>query len=131
MDRYLKRMFDTQEEINPRHFIRIVGQKPLRQRIRCSWLDEAELFARTFGPPETVSHTRYWNFVMPGGKPAFSLFAKTKTARKSEEAWVELAAIREFATAYLWIGDRLGAIDNCDEPPLLLGAEKFVLTRAC
>jgi hypothetical protein len=90
MDRDLKRLFDSQEEIDPRQFIRIVGQKPLRQSIRCSWLDEAELFARTFGPPETVNDTRYWNFVMPDGKPRLAYLPKQKqreNTRKLGSSW--------------------------------------------
>jgi hypothetical protein len=131
---------DYQQEIDPHRFIRQVGKRPLLSEPKYTTPYEPELFAETFGPPEMEMNDRrrsgilFWNFVDQDGKSAFSMFAEFPAGQKAKNAKdvsVYLAARGSCSTAYLWTADRLGAVDNGDEPPLLLGAAKFVVSRVC
>jgi hypothetical protein len=65
---------------------------------------------------------------------SISLFAEFPAGQKAKEAKevsVCLAVRGSCSTAYLWTADRLGAVENGDEPPLLVGAAKFVVSRVC
>jgi len=129
---------DYQQEIDPHHFVRQVGKKPLLSQPKYKTPYEPELFAETFGPPEMEMNDRrrsgilFWNFVDQNGKAAFSLFAEFPAGQKAKDAKdvpVCLSARRSSSTAYLWTADRLAAVETGDELPLLLGASRFVISR--
>jgi hypothetical protein len=131
---------DYQQEIDPHRFIRQVGKRPLLSQPKCKTSYEPELFAETFGPPEVEHRKRscilFWNFAdLKDGKAAFSMFAEFPAGQKTKDAKnvpVCLSARGSCSTAaYLWTADRLGAVENGDEAPLLLGAAKFVVSRVC
>jgi hypothetical protein len=126
---------NVQEKIDPQHFIRQVGMRPLLSQPKCKTPYEPELFAETFGPPEVDRRKRacvlFWNFVDQNGKAAFSMFAEFPARQKAKDVSVYLAARTRFSTAYLWTADRLAAVETGDELPLLLGAAKFVVSRVC
>jgi hypothetical protein len=129
-----------QKKIDPHRFIRQVGKRPLLSEPKYTTPYEPELFAETFGPPETEMNDRrrsgilFWNFVDQDGKAAFSMFAEFPAGQKAKDAKkvrVCLSARRSSSTAYLWTADRLAAVETGDELPLLLGAGRFVVSRVC
>jgi hypothetical protein len=131
---------DHQQEIDPHRFIRQVGKRPLLSQPKYTTPYEPELFAETFGPPEMEMNDRrrsgilFWNFVDQNGKAAFSMFAEFPAEQKAKEAKkvpVCLSVRKGSSTAYLWTTDRIAAVESGDEPPLLLGAAKFVVSRVC
>src|ERR1700733_5459914 len=134
-----QKSFNAQEKIDPHRFIRQVGKRPLLSQPKYTTPYEPELFAETFGPPEMEMNDQrrsgilFWNFVDQNGKPAFSMFAEFPVGQKAEDAKkvpVCLSARTGSSTAYLWTADRLAAVESGDELPLLLGAAKFVVSRA-
>jgi hypothetical protein len=133
----VQKSFDAQEKIDPHRFIRQVGKKPLLSQPKCKTHYEPELFAETFGPPEMEMNDRrrsgilFWNFVDQDGKAAFSMFAEFPAGQKAKDVSVYLSARKSFSTAYLWTADRLAAVETGDELPILLGAGRFVVSRAC
>ncbi len=138
MKKNVQKSFDAQEKIDPHRFIRQVGKRPLLSQPKCKTSYEPKLFAETFGPPEVDHRKRscilFWNFVDQDGKAAFSMFAEFPTGQNAKDAKnvpVYLSAHRSSSTAYLWTADRLAAVENGDELPLLLGAAKFVVSRVC
>jgi hypothetical protein len=126
-----------QQEIDPHGFIRQVGKRPLLSQPKFKTPYEPELFAEAFGPPEVDHRKRscilFWNFAdLKDGKAAFSMFAEFPAGQKAKDVPVYLSACRSFSTAaYLWTADRLAAVETGDEPPLLLGAGRFVVFRVC
>jgi hypothetical protein len=116
---------DVQQEIDPKQFVRRLGIKPLKGRLRCSWPDQLDLFYRAFGPPETDrrhSSVLFWNFVESDGTPSFSLSVKSPGGRD-----VCLVSRRQSDIPYLWTSDRIGDVER---EPIFLGAERFVISRA-
>jgi len=122
---------NTQQEIDPQHFVRQLGIKPLQGRVTCAWRYDRDLFYAAFGPPETDNRKHpsilFWNFVESDGTPAFGLCTKFPGGRK-----VSLVPRLQTDTAYsdtacLWTGDRIG---EAAMEPLFLGAERFVISRA-
>jgi len=122
---------NTQQEIDPQHFVRQLGIKPLQGRVTCDWPYDRDLFYAAFGPPETDNRKHpsvlFWNFVEGDGTPAFTLSIKFPSGRKVSLV-PRLQTDTAYAdTAYLWTGSRIG---EASMEPLFLGARKFVVSRA-
>jgi hypothetical protein len=123
---------NTQQEIDPKQFVRQVGIKPLQGRPSCSWPDQLDLFYEAFGPPETDNRKRpsilFWNFLESDGTPAFSLCMKSSDGRKVSLVPRLQTDTAYSDTAYLWTGDRIG---EAEIEPLFLDARRFVISCAC
>jgi hypothetical protein len=108
---------DVQQSIHPQRFIRQEGKKRLQGETRVTFHVPEREVAQAFGPPQVDGEILFWNFATRDGKIAFSLFAKPKGET------IDLVADGNFLPAYLWAGDRLGAIEIGEELP-------FALSRA-
>jgi hypothetical protein len=124
----------SQEKIN-RQFIRLAGSKPLLSQAKCKTKYDPDLFHATFGPPEFHNRKRscivFWNFVDPNGKAAFSLFAEFPRGKTATDVSVWLSARRAVTKARNWTAYRLDAVERGNEQPLVLGAGRYVVSRAC
>jgi hypothetical protein len=133
----MQKTVDSQKEIDPRKFARVLGKRPLMSASRYGVFSGPELLSESFGPPEMKSLKKqallYWNFVRDDSAQ-FTLFAVVppNPKRKSGDIEVRLAAQRGVTSFCTWTLDRLGAKGCGDETPLFVGAGRnFIVSRVC
>lgn len=111
-------------------FARILGREPYLRSVAAE-LVEPELFG-AFGPGELINRPKsalvFWNFVSEDGKKDFTLFVRIHPKTKPGKVTVNLAAQGDAQSFYVWVLDRLGAVDNGDEAPLFTGSGAFTIT---
>jgi len=129
---------NRQRETHPHDFIRVLGNEPCVRTVRMHIVEQLGCFSEAFGPAERLSlknsNLLFWNFAPAGSNNgAFSLSCRIPNGAKTHGRLVvevHLAggpSAKRFTT---WTLDRVGAVNNGDESPAFLGAERFAITPA-
>lgn len=112
----MKLSIELNHAVVPREkFTRTLGRKPYLRKIK------AQLFGSdicsVFGPGERIGSKKlvYWNFVRKPRSANFTIFARIRPKMKPSKVTFNLAADSGAKSFYLWVVDRLGAVDNGDE----------------
>jgi hypothetical protein len=115
-------------------FARIVGRVPcVKESLALIHIDLDEIVG-TFGPPEIqqlkTSKRLFWNFRTIDDVGRFSLWVKRPLSRKSTrnlDIEVSTGSERDWETFFNWVSDRLSAVSNCEELPVVINGSRFVI----
>jgi hypothetical protein len=112
--------------VEPVDFARVVGQEPKLEPVGMEVLEDLQAICETFGPPERVNSTVYWNFVDRGGKSGTLYHAGS---RKQGVLTFKLAADGKAEGLQQWVFDRVAHVTNGDSAPMFLGSAKYEIRR--
>ena len=120
-----------------RTFARIVGRKPCLEDSDALIHADLDEIVNTFGPAEIQmlgsSRLLFWSFQKRDEVGRFSLWVEPPTARKSVrnlDIEVSTNRNRDWESFFDWVLDRLGAVSNCEERPVVLNGAGFVVVPA-
>jgi hypothetical protein len=129
-DKFERKLDEVNRAVVQEKFARILGRAPHVRSVKAQFVEPAILEA--FGPGELINRPKsalvYWNFVSEDGKKDFTLFLRIRPNTKPGNVTVNLAAERGARSFYVWVLDRLGAVDNGDAAPLFVGSGAFAIT---
>jgi hypothetical protein len=117
-----------------RMFARLLGKQPVIDNVKGETSYDRNLFAETFGPPE-LKHRKnstllFWNFQCSDGATGFCLFAEIPSAGLKDEVNMNIATREKGGLSFVnWVMDRLGLVENGEEPPAFLGSGVFVISK--
>jgi len=131
---------NRQRETHPRDFVRVLGRPARACTAKMKMVEQFGLFMEAFGAPErkqlSGSTTMLsWNFIRwdRGHKDLFSLMCRIPSQVRPHgrlEVEVHLAAGSGVQSFMTWTLDRMGAVENGEEPPVIIGAADFAIARA-
>ena len=135
LERHFDKVFNSQEK--PPEFARVLGRVPCFDGGKALIRIDLDEIVGTFGPPEIqrfkTSRRLFWNFRTCDDVGRFSLWVEIPIGRRSTgNLDIELSVNRHrnWESFYVWVSDRIGAVSNCDELPVVINGAKFVVVPA-
>ena len=114
-------------------FARVLGQRPVTNKVKGATRYEPQLFEATFGPPEyresKSGSILFWNFLRNDGQKGFSMFAEIPKGRTPKDVQVQIATRGNVITFINWTAIRLNTVENAIKPPAFLGSGLCVISQ--